>query len=89
MSILKNHDTKDRLSVGRDKSQPLSEQPGKANPSKTGPEKTLVNRLTFAEDFIKEHCRSARRIAVIGILGSAETASREPQPSTQSFGFRS
>jgi hypothetical protein len=86
-SILKNYEAKARLSVGRDKSQHLSGQPGKVNSSGAGPEKTQVNRLTFAEDFSQEHCRSSRRIAVIGIWGGAETAPKEPQPSTQSFGF--
>ena len=89
MSILKNYGARARLSVGRDKSQHLSGQPGKVNSSGEGPEKTQVNRLTFAEDFSQEHCRSSRRIALIGIWGGAETVLKEPPPSTHSFGFLS
>jgi hypothetical protein len=92
MSILKNYDARARFSVGRSKSQHpcrSAGQPGKVNSSGAGPEKTQVNRLTFAEDFTLEHCRSGRRIAMIGIWGGAETAPKEPQPSTQSFGFPS
>ena len=89
ISILKNYEAKARISVGRDKSQHLSGQPGKVNSSGEGPEKTQVNRLTFAEDFSQEHCRSSRRIALIGIWGGAETVLKEPPPSTHSFGFLS
>jgi hypothetical protein len=59
------------------------------NSSGEGLEKTQVNRLTFAEDFSQEHCRSSRRIALIGIWGGAETVLKEPPPSTHSFGFLS
>jgi hypothetical protein len=89
MSILKNYDPRARLSVGRDKSQPQSGRLRNVNSSGPASEKTQVNRLTFAEDFTQEHSRSGRRIDVIGIWGGAETAPREPQPSTQSFGFSS
>jgi len=92
MSILKNYGAKARLSVGRGKSQypcRSAGQPRKVNSSRTEPETTQVNRLTFAEDFMQEHCRSGRRIALIGIWGGAETAPKEPQPTTQSFGFPS
>ena len=92
MSSLKHYGAKARLSVGRGKSQHpcrSAGQPRKVNPSGTEPEQTQVNRLTFAEDYMQEHCRSGRRIAVIGIWGGAEAAPKEPQPSTQSFGFPS
>ena len=92
MSILKNYDARARLTVGRGKSQYLSRpagQTGKVNSSGEEPEKPQVNRLTFAEDFTLEHCRSGRRIAVIGIWGGAEDAPKEPQPPSQSFGFPS
>jgi hypothetical protein len=92
MSILRKYDAKARLSVGRGKSQYLcrsARQPGRVNSSGTEAEKTQANRLTFAEDFMLEHCRSKRRVTVIGIWGGAETAPKEPQPSTQSFGFPS
>jgi hypothetical protein len=92
MSILKIKISKARFSVGRSKSQfpcRSAGQPGKVNSSGEGPEKTQVNRLTFAEDFSQEHCRSSRRIALIGIWGGAETALKEPPPSTHSFGFLS
>jgi hypothetical protein len=92
MSILRNCDAKARLSVGRGKSQCLcrsARQSGRVNSSETEPEKTQVNRLSFVEDFTLEHCRSVRRVAVIGTWGGAEAAPKEPQPSTQSFGFSS
>jgi hypothetical protein len=62
------------------------------NSSGEGLEKTQVNRLTFAEDSMLEHCLnrlSGRRIALIGIWGGAETAPKKPQPTPQSFGFPS
>jgi hypothetical protein len=92
MSILKNNDERARFSVGRGKSQHpcrSAGQPRKVNSSGKEPEITRVNRLTFAEDFMLEHSRSGRRVAKIGIWGGAETATKEPQPSTQSFGFPS
>ena len=92
MSILKNYDARARLTVGRGKSQYLSRpagQPRKVNPSGREPEKTQVNRLTFAEDFMLEHSHPGRRIALMGMADSYEAASREPQESTQSFGFPS
>jgi hypothetical protein len=92
MSILQNYDTKARLTVGRGKSQypcRSAGQPRKVNSSGTEPEKTQVKRLTFAEDFTLEHCRSDRRITVIGIWGGAETEPKEPQPPAQFFGFPS
>ena len=95
MSILKNYDARARFSVGRSKNQypcRSAGQPGKVNSSGAGPEKRQVNRLTFAEDSMLEHCLnrlSGRRIAEIGIWGGAETALKEPPPSTHSFGFLS
>ena len=89
MSILKNNDERAGSSVSRSKSQHLSGQPGKVNSSGEEPEKPQVNRLTFAEDFSQEHCRSSRRIALIGIWGGAETALKEPPPSAHSLGFLS
>jgi hypothetical protein len=92
MSILKNLDKRARFSVGRGKSQHpcrSAGQSGKVNSYGAVPGKTLVNRLTFAEDYTLEHCRSGRRIAVIGIWGGAETAPKEREPSPQSFGFPS
>ena len=95
MSILKIKRFRARFSVGRSKSQfpcRSAGQPGKVNSSGAGPEKRQVNRLTFAEASMLEHCLnrlSGRRIAEIGIWGGAETAPKEPPPSTQSFGFPS
>ena len=93
MSILKI--SRARFSVGRSKSQyscRSAGQSGMVNSSGEGLEKTQVNRLTFAEGSMLEHCLnrlSGRRIALIGIWGGAETALKEPPPSTHSFGFLS
>ena len=92
MSILKNYGARARLSVGRDKSQPQSGRLRNVNSSGPASEKTQVNRLTFAEGSMLEHCLnrlSGRRIALIGIWGGAETAPKKPQPTPQSFGFPS
>jgi hypothetical protein len=92
MSILKKYDARARLSVGLGKSQhPCrpSGEAGKISSCGTGPEITQVHQLTFAEDFMLEHCRSGQRVAAIGISASTAAASKEPQPSTQSFGFPS
>jgi hypothetical protein len=93
MSILKI--SRARFSVGRSKSQypcRSAGQSGMVNSSGEGLEKTQVNRLTFAEGSMLEHCLnrlSGRRIALIGIWGGAETAPKKPQPTPQSFGFPS
>jgi hypothetical protein len=90
MSILKI--SRARFSVGRSKSQypcRSAGQSGMVNSSGEGLEKTQVNRLTFAEGSMLEHCLnrlSGRRIALIGIWGGAETALKEPPPSTHSLG---
>jgi hypothetical protein len=48
MSTLINYGARARLSVGRDKNQPLSGQSRKVNSSRAAPEKTQVNRLSIS-----------------------------------------
>ena len=92
MGTPKECDARDRLSAGRNQSQysfrPVG-QSDRASFSVTEPDGTGASRLTFAEDFMLEHSNSGRRIALVGSAGSYGAAPKEPQKSTQYYGFPS
>jgi len=92
MDFLQKCDASNRLSSNRNTSQnsfrPVS-QADRTNSSLIEPDGTKAKRLTFAEDFMLEHSHSGQHIDLTGILASAGTALREPQQSTQFFGFPS
>jgi hypothetical protein len=92
MDTLKKCNARNRLSAGRNKSQHsfrTAGQPDRADSSKIEHNVTRPATVTFAEDFMLEHSHPGRRIALMGMADSYEAASREPQESTQSFGFPS
>jgi hypothetical protein len=70
VSLLKKCFAKNRLSVNRDKSRhpfrPLG-QAGGVNSSEIKPDGPLVGRLTFVEDFTREHSFPVLHIASIEI----------------------
>ena len=73
MSLLKKCVVKNRLSVNRDKSRhpfrPLGQAAG-VNPSEIKPDGLLAGRLTFVEDFTREHSFPVLHIALIEISGT-------------------
>jgi hypothetical protein len=92
MPLLKQCDARNRLSTGRIKSQhsyrPV-DQVDRAGSSGVEVDRTRANRLTFAEDFMLEHCHSGRHVTVIEISASSEAAPKETLQSAQHFGFPS
>jgi len=92
MDFLQQSDARNRLSSGRNTSQ-NSFRPAsladRTNSSRIEPDGVRAKRLTFSEDFMLEHSHSGRHIDLDQILASAGTAPREPQQTTQSFGFPS
>lgn len=92
MGLPKKCDARDCPSSGRSASHNSFRPAGKAeriNFSGIEPEGARREKLTFVEDFMLEHSHSGLHIDLTGILASARTAPREPQQSTQSFGFPS
>jgi hypothetical protein len=73
MNLLKKCVVKNRLSMNRDKSQcpfrPLG-QAGGVNSSEIKPDGPLVGRLTFVEDFTREHSFPVLHVVSIGISGT-------------------
>ncbi len=72
MSILKKCDAKNRLSVSRNKGRHSLRPVGKAdsaNPSVIKPVGPRATRLTFVEDFTREHSLPGARITSIEISG--------------------
>jgi hypothetical protein len=91
MTLVKNCDTRNRLFAGRNKSQHTFRSVGQTDAASSSGIETEGARsksLSFAEDFMLEHSHSVL-IAVMGSAGSFGAAPREPQKSTQSFGFPS
>jgi hypothetical protein len=73
MSVLKQCDAQDHLSVVRDKSRNLHGQiarPDHADPLEIKPGKPRTNRSIFLEDFIVEHSLHGLQITSIEIAGS-------------------
>jgi hypothetical protein len=72
VSLLKKSVVKNRLAMNRDKSQcpfrPLG-QAGGVNSSEIKPDGPLVDRMSFVEDFIREHSSPILHMASIGISG--------------------
>jgi len=94
MDALRNCDTRNRLSAGRDKirrSFRATDQTERNSASNVDREENGAHRLTFAEDFMMEHSFTSLRFAVVGIKGSSRAVHKqaEPQPSAQYFGFPS
>jgi len=92
MSLLNKNGTRNLPSASRDKSQHSFRSEGQADRNNSfgiEPDGLGARRLTFTEDFMMEHSRSGRSIALIGIAVSYGTAPKEPQPSAQSIGFPS
>jgi hypothetical protein len=73
MSLLKKCLVKNRLSVNRDKRRhpfrPLR-QAGRDHSSKIKPDKLLVGKLSFVEDFTREHSFPVSHIAPIEMSGT-------------------
>jgi hypothetical protein len=92
MGLPKKCDARNCLSAGRSTSHNSFRPAGQAdrtNSSGIEPDGARRKRLTFAEDFVLEHSHSGLHITLTGISASAGIAPREPQQSTQSFGFPS
>ena len=73
MSLLKKCVGKNRRSMNHDKSRHSSRplgQAGKVNSSEIKPDGPLVGRLTFVEDFTREHSFPVLHIASIEIAGT-------------------
>jgi hypothetical protein len=73
MSILKKCDAKNRLSASRNKSRHSSTPEGQAdiaNPSEVKQDGPRASRLTFVEDFTREHSLSGVHITSFEISGS-------------------
>jgi len=73
MSILKKCDAKNHLSAIRNRSRHSLRPPGQADrakPSEIKPDGLRASRLTFVEDFIREHSLPGVHISSIEISGS-------------------
>jgi hypothetical protein len=92
MSLAKTSDKRDRLSTGRSRNQhsfrPAS-MADRASGSGIETDGARANRLSFAEDFMLEHTNSGLHITLIGMAGASVSVAREPQKSTQCYGFPS
>lgn len=89
MGHLKECESVDRLSVGRNKVHRPFSQPGQADrisASSMEPDGNSVKQPTFAEDFMLEHSNSSLFIAMMG-SASRHGAPKEAQKSTQYYGF--
>jgi hypothetical protein len=92
MGQLKECETKDRLSAGRNKSRNSFRPAGEADHSNSSGielEGSGERKSSFAEDFMLEHSNSSLFIAMIGTAGRYGVAAKEPQKSTQYYGFPS
>lgn len=92
MDTLRKCDTRNLATARRKQSQHAFRSMGqaeRANSSGSNPDGVCVNRQSFAEDFMAEHCKSSLQMTLIGIAASYGSASRESQPSAQSYGFPS
>jgi hypothetical protein len=73
MSILKQCDAKDRLSVARNKNRRLHRRTVRhdhAEPSEIKPNKPWMNRSIFLEDFVVEHSLHGLQVTSIEMAGS-------------------
>jgi hypothetical protein len=73
MSILKKCDAKNHLSASRNRSRHSLRPAGhadRANPSEIMPDGPRASRLTFVEDFTREHSFPGLYITSIEISGS-------------------
>jgi hypothetical protein len=92
MSHLKEIETENRLTAGRNRSHRTFRTAGQVdriNASGIQVEEIGVKQSTFAEDFMLEHSNSSLFIAMIGSAGRYAGATKEPQKSTQHYGFPS
>lgn len=94
MDPLKKCDTRNLSPARRKKSQHSFRSMGqtdRANSPGISREETSSTRLTFAEDFMMEHCNSSQSMALSRITASLSYASapKESGPSAQAFGFPS
>ena len=90
MGHLKECEARDCLSAGRNKSRNSFRPAGEAdhsNSSGTELEGASKRKSTFAEDFMLEHSNSSLFIAMIGRAGRYGAGTKEPQKSTQYYGF--
>ena len=90
MGHLKECEARDCLSAGRNKSRNSFRPAGEAdhsNSSGTELEGASKRKSTFAEDFMLEHSNSSLFIAMIGRAGRYGAGAKEPQKSTQYYGF--
>jgi hypothetical protein len=91
MSHLKECESTDRLSVGRNGLHRSFRQSGKAEritAARTDSDGICVNRSTFAEDVMLVHSDSGLLIAMMGSAGRF-VAPKETCKSTQHYGFPS
>ncbi len=90
MDTLKKCDAVNRLSAGRSKNQRsfrAVKQTDCAVVTVVGPDGARAARLTFTEDFMMEHSATGLPVALLGMGSGSGTASKQPLPSTQFFGF--
>lgn len=92
MDLLKKCDARN-LTPARRKTNPHSfrqvGQANRTNSSGSDSDGASLSRRTFADDFMLEHSHSSLQMTLIGIAASYGSASKEPQPSAQSYGFPS
>ena len=92
MGCLKECEARDCLSAGRNKSRNSFRPAGEddhSNSSGIEVEGSGERKSSFAEDFMLEHSNSSLFIAMIGKAGRYGAAAKEPQKSTQYYGFPS
>jgi hypothetical protein len=92
MGHLKECEARDCLSAGQNKShnsfRPVRET-DHSNSSGIKVEGSGERKSSFAEDFMLEHSNSNLFIAMIGRAGRYGAGAKEPQKSTQYYGFPS
>ena len=89
MGHLKECEARDCLSAGRNKSRNSFMPAREADHSSSGTklEGASKRKSSFAEDFMLEHSNSSLFIAMIGKAGRYNSGAKEPQKSTQYYGF--
>lgn len=92
MGHLKECEASNRLSAGRKLShsacRPAS-QTDRTNSSGIELDEANAKKTSFAEDFMLEHSNSSLFIAMMGSVKRFGPAPKEPQKSTQYYGFPS
>jgi putative heme iron utilization protein len=89
MAHLKECESTDRLSAGRNRIHRSFRQSGQVDrisASEMEPDGSSTKQSTFAEDFMLEHSNSSLFIAMMG-SASRHGAPKETQKSTQCYGF--